>query len=50
MPEANEIQVELEKQARAGAPVDPRIEPKWREIYEDFVWSVLNTREFVWIP
>ena len=50
MPEANEIQVELEKQARAGAPVDPRIEPKWRETYEDFVWSVLNTREFVWIP
>ena len=50
MPEANEIQVELEKRARAGAPVDPRIEPKWRETYEDFVWSVLNTREFVWIP
>lgn len=50
MPEANEIQVEMERQARAGAPVDPRIEPKWREVYEDFVWSVLNTREFVWIP
>lgn len=50
MPEANEIQVEREKQARAGAPVDPRIEPRWREVYEDFVWSVLNSREFVWIP
>ena len=50
MAEANEIQVELEKQARMGAPVDPRIEPNWREVYEDFVWSVMNTREFVWAP
>ncbi|MEQ1831398.1 MAG: DUF1553 domain-containing protein, partial [Pirellula sp.] len=48
--EANAIQLQVERRARAGDPTDPRIEPNWREAYEDFVWSVMNTREFVWIP
>lgn len=48
--EANAIQLQVEKRARAGDPADPRIDPVWRESYEDFVWSVMNTREFVWVP
>ena len=35
---------------RAGPPGDPRLRPQWRELYEDFVWSLVNTREFVWLP
>lgn len=48
--EANSIQLEMERRSRAGAPADPRLRPAWREVYEDFVWSVINTREFVWVP
>jgi mono/diheme cytochrome c family protein len=48
--EANAIQLQVERRARAGAPPDPRIQPEWREAFEDMVWSVMNTREFVWVP
>lgn len=48
--EANRIKIEMERRARLGEPPDPRFEPAWRETYEDFVWSVINSPEFVWIP
>lgn len=48
--EANVIQQEWEKRTRQGPPADPRLNPEWRETYEDVVWSVVNTREFVWMP
>ena len=48
--EANRIAQELERRARLGPPADPRLKPDWRETFEDFVWSVMNTREFVWLP
>ncbi len=49
-PEANTIQEEHARRVRQGPPVDPRLQPEWRERYEDFIWSVVNLREFVWIP
>lgn len=49
-PEANAIQVEVEKQVQQGPPADPRLRVAWREVYEDLVWSLINDREFVWIP
>jgi cytochrome c553 len=49
-PEANTIQQEWERRMRAGPPADPRLQPAWREVYEDAVWSIVNTREFVWMP
>jgi len=48
--EANTIQQEHARRARVGPPADPRLEPQWREVYEDMVWSVVNLREFVWMP
>lgn len=48
--EANRIQMENETRARAGAPVDPRLAPAWRTAYEDVVWAVMNSPEFVWVP
>lgn len=48
--EANTIRQNREKRTREGPPVDPRLRPQWRETYEDFVWSVVNLREFVWMP
>ncbi len=50
MPEATTINNEIERRARTGPPPDPRLRPEWREIYEDLVWSLVNTREFVWMP
>lgn len=49
-PEANSIQVEVEKRVQQGPPPDPRLRTAWREVYEDLVWSLINDREFVWIP
>ena len=50
MPEATTINNEVERRVRAGAPPDPRLRAEWREVFEDFVWSLVNTREFVWMP
>jgi hypothetical protein len=50
VPEATTIQQEMERRARAGDPPDPRLEPDWREAYEDAVWAVVNSPEFVWVP
>ncbi len=47
---ANTIQQEVERRVRRGPPADPRLEPAWREVYEDVVWSLINHREFVWVP
>ena len=49
-PEANSIKIEMEQRAHAGPPADPRLRTTWRELFEDFVWSVVNTREYVWLP
>lgn len=49
-PEANTIQLEVEKRVQHGPNADPRLRTEWREIYEDIVWSLINDREFVWIP
>ncbi len=48
--EANVIKVEMERRARVGDPPDPRLHPSWREAYEDVVWALINSPEFVWVP
>jgi hypothetical protein len=48
--EANTIQQEVERRVRRGPPADPRLMSDWREVYEDVVWSLINHREFVWMP
>jgi len=48
--EANTIQQEVERRVRRGPSPDPRLDLQWREIYEDFVWSLVNHPEFVWMP
>jgi hypothetical protein len=49
-PEANTIAQEQERRTRTGPPADTRLRPEWRELFEDLVWSLVNTREFVWMP
>lgn len=48
--EANLIKIEMERRARVGDPADPRLRPQWREAYEDVVWSLINSPEYVWVP
>lgn len=50
VPEATTIKLELERRARTGTPPDRRLKSVWRETYEDLVWSLINSREFVWMP
>lgn len=47
---ANVIQKKKESRLRKGPPSDPRLQPDWRERFEDVVWSLINHRDFVWIP
>jgi hypothetical protein len=49
-PEANTIAQVQERRTRAGPPADARLRSEWRELFEDLVWSLVNTREFVWMP
>lgn len=49
-PEANTIQLEVEKRVQHGPHPDPRLQTSWREVYEDLVWSLINDRDFVWVP
>ena len=49
-PKANDIQLQIERRVQAGPQPDPRLQPSWREVYEDIVWSLVNHREFVWMP
>ncbi|MCB1207162.1 MAG: DUF1553 domain-containing protein, partial [Verrucomicrobiae bacterium] len=37
-PEANSVQIEVEKLVQRGSPADPRLRTGWREVYEDLVW------------
>lgn len=48
--ETTTIAQELERRTQQGPPADPRLRSAWRETYEDFIWSLINTREFVWTP
>lgn len=50
VPEANGIQLEVDARVRRGPAPDPRLLPEWREVYEDVVWSLINSPEFVWVP
>ena len=49
-PEATTVQKQVEQRVRQGPPADPRLRSAWREIYEDFIWSLINHRDFVWLP
>jgi hypothetical protein len=49
-PDSTTVALQNDKRARQGPPPDPRLKQAWREKFEDLVWSIINTREFVWMP
>ncbi len=48
--ESNRVQIELQKAVKQGDPPSPRLESDWRERYEDMLWAILNSPEFVFVP
>ncbi|MEZ5399749.1 MAG: DUF1553 domain-containing protein [Bryobacteraceae bacterium] len=48
--EATVIRMEEEKRLRMGAPPTKRLRPEFRERYEDVLWAMVNSPEFVLMP
>lgn len=48
--EANRIKIELEKRAREGEPPTVALSPDWRRRFEDMLWALLNSPEFIYLP
>lgn len=49
-PEATELKLKQEARARAGDPPTPRLTESWRLRYEDMIWALVNSPEFVFLP
>jgi hypothetical protein len=49
-PDATRAQKDLQDEVAAGDPPTPRLNTDWRECYEDMLWSLLNSPEFVFLP
>ncbi len=49
-PLATEIQIAEEAEVRAGDPPTARLTSAFREAYEDWVWALINSPDFLFIP
>ena len=49
-PEASEIKMEAQRRALAGEPASAHLAPEWRERFEDMVWALFNSPEFLFVP
>lgn len=47
---ANEIKVELQEAVKKGDPPTQRLKDDWRNRYEDMLWTLLNSPEFIFVP
>jgi hypothetical protein len=49
-PEASSIKIAFAAEVEKGDPPTLRLEADWRERAEDFVWTLVNSPEFLFIP
>lgn len=47
--EANRLRLEEESEARQGDAPTQRLDPVWRERFEDAIWALLNNPEWIYI-
>lgn len=47
---ATDIKLEVEKRAQQGDPPTEALQSQWRENYEDVIWSLINSTEFIYLP
>jgi hypothetical protein len=48
--EATRIKIALERAVRRGEPPTARLAPDWRERFEDALWALVNSPEFLFVP
>jgi len=49
-PDANTLQVETHEVVNRGDPPTKRVTPEWRHRFEDMLWALMNSPEFIFIP
>lgn len=49
-PDANTLQVATHETIIKGDPPTKRLTPEWRTRFEDMLWTLMNSPEFVFIP
>ena len=48
--DATRVKLELERLAREGDPPTVRLRAPWRESFEDVVFALINSPEFIFVP
>lgn len=49
-PKASDVQVKFQNIVAQGDPATQKLQEEWRERYEDMLWTLMNSPEFVFIP